>query len=131
MRGYARPLKTMTLALSMSFASNFAVAQDQIGSFTVFIGKPDLTNAKGAALTVPWQILQQDRTNYHRFGISQPGDEWDPYFGDSKSRKNIQNFIAHGGIDAKAASLLTTGGKVLVRVFGSGNKVTSIQISTP
>ena len=131
MHHYTRTLKTMAVALGMSFASQFAVAQDQIGSFTVFIGKPDLTNAKGATLTTPWRVLQRDRTNYHRFGVSQPGDQWDPYFGDSKSRKSIQALLASGNVEPKAASRLKNGGSVLVRVFGRAGKVTALRISIP
>ena len=58
-----------------------AAADQMVGQYTAFIGQDDLYNSKGKRLTEPWQILRQDRAKYHRFGVSQPGDEWDPYFG--------------------------------------------------
>ncbi|WP_424940638.1 hypothetical protein [Aliiroseovarius sp. S253] len=131
MRHRIQPLKTAVLALGLALASQVAVAQDQIGSFTVFIGKSDLTNAKGAALSEPWKVLRRDRANYHRFGVSQPGDQWDPYFGSSQSRKSLQTLVARGNIGPKAARRLKSGGIILVRVFGQGGKPTAIKVSVP
>lgn len=131
MRHCIQPLKTAVLVLGLGLASQAAVAQDQIGSFTVFIGKPDLTNAQGAALSEPWKVLRRDRENYHRFGVSQPGDDWDPYFGSSQSRKSLQSLIAQGKIGAQAAKRLKNGGLVLIRVFGQAGKPTAIKVSVP
>lgn len=131
MRHCFHPLKTAVLALGLGLASQMAVAQDQIGTFTVFIGKSDLTNAKGAALDAPWKVLRRDRANYHRYGVSQPGDEWDPYFGSSQSRKTLQGLVASGNIGPKAAKRLKSGGIILIRVFGQGGKPTAIKVSVP
>lgn len=131
MRYRIQLLKTAALALGMAFASQTAVAQEPLGSFSVFIGKPDLTNANGAALDAPWKVLRRDRENYHRYGVSQPGDEWDPYFGSSKNRNNLQAFAANGKISAQAAQRLATGGAVLVQVLGAGGVPSAIRVSVP
>ncbi|SMR70978.1 hypothetical protein SAMN04488030_0598 [Aliiroseovarius halocynthiae] len=131
MSQHTQMLKRAALTLVMAMASQVAVAQEQLGSFTVFIGKSDLTNDKGAALSEPWKVLRRDRANYHRFGVSQPGDQWDPYFGSSQSRKSLQKLVARGGVDSKAAQRLKNGGSILVRVFGQGGKPSAIKISVP
>ena len=131
MRYRIQLLKTAALALGMALASQTAVAQEQIGAFTVFIGKSDLTDEKGAALSEPWKVLRRDRANYHRFGVSQSGDQWDPYFGSSQSRKSLQVLVARGNVDPKAAKRLRSGGIILVHVFGQGGTPTAIKISVP
>ena len=131
MRYRIQLLKTAALALGVALASQVSVAQEQIGSFTAYIGKSDLTNDNGAALSEPWKVLRRDRTNYHRFGVSQPGDQWDPYFGSSQSRKSLQALVARGSVDSKAAKRLKNGGIILVSVFGQGSKPLAIKISVP
>ncbi|WP_298908347.1 hypothetical protein [uncultured Aliiroseovarius sp.] len=131
MRYRIQLVKTAAVALGLALASHAAVAQEQIGAFTAFIGKPDMTNDKGATLSEPWRVLSQDRTNFHRFGVSQPGDQWDPFFGSSQSRKSLQNLVARGDVSSKAANRLKSGGIILVRVLGQGGKPTAINISVP
>lgn len=131
MRYRIQLLKTAAMALGMALASQTAVAQEQIGAFTAFIGKSDMTNDKGATLSEPWMVLRQDRANFHRFGVSQPGDQWDPFFGSSQSRKSIQSLIARGKVDPKATKRLRSGGIILVQVLGQGGKPSAINISVP
>lgn len=98
-----------------------ASAQDLIGAYTAFISNNDLYNSRGARLTQPWQVLRQDRANYHRFGIRQPGDEWDPFFGSMENRAAMERMIMNGSIDPVARqNLLQGGATVFVRIYGSG-----------
>jgi hypothetical protein len=98
-----------------------AAAQELIGSYTAFIGQTDLHNSKGARLTEPWQVLRQDRANFHRFGIAQGGDEWDPFFGSIDNRAAMERMIMNGRIDPGARrNLLQGGATVFVRIYGSG-----------
>lgn len=92
MRYRIQLLKTAALALGMALASQTAVAQEQIGAFTVFIGKSDLTDEKGAALSEPWKVLRRDRANYHRFGVSQSGDQWDRISAAAKAAKAFRRW---------------------------------------
>ncbi|GHE98817.1 hypothetical protein GCM10016455_19460 [Aliiroseovarius zhejiangensis] len=107
-----------------------AQAQDLIGSYVAYIGQPDLFNSKGARLSQPWQILRQDRANFHRYGISQPGDEFDPFFGSIDNRAIMERMVMNGSIDPQAAKRLVQGGAtVFVRIYGSGSTGTSLTVT--
>ncbi|MDE9449892.1 hypothetical protein J3R80_05325 [Aliiroseovarius sp. Z3] len=117
------------LALA-SLSGTTAKAQELIGSYVAYIGQPDLYNSNGARLNQPWQILRQDRANFHRFGISQPGDEFDPFFGSINNRKIMERMVMNGSIDPQAAKRLVQGGAtVFVRIYGSGNTGTSLTVT--
>ena len=107
-----------------------AIAQDLIGSYSAYIGWDDLHNSKGARLTAPWQVVRQDRANFHRFGISQPGDQWDPFFSSYENRAAMERMIMNGTIEPSAAQILMQGGAtVLVRIYGSGGMGNSIRVT--
>ena len=99
-----------------------AAAEQMVGQYTAFIGQDDLYNSKGKRLTEPWQILRQDRANYHRFGVSQPGDEWDPYFRNADNRSAMERMVMNGRLDPRAVRTVVNGGAmVVVRIYGEGN----------
>ena len=50
-----------------------------VEEYNAYIGEEDIYNSYGERLSEPWQIIRQDRANYHRFGTSQPGDEGDSF----------------------------------------------------
>lgn len=115
--------KMITALLVWSMMAVPGMAQEVIGSYWAHIGRADLFNSKGARLTQPWQVLRQDRANYHRFGISQPGDEWDPFFGSIDNRAAMERMIMNGRITAEARRLVMQGGaEVFVRIYGQGNR---------
>lgn len=129
-----RLLKSLALplvaALGLLSAPACAQADELIGAYVAYIGKPDLTNSKGARLREPWQILRQDRANYHRFGISQPGDEWDPFFGLIDNRAAMEQMVMRGSIDPRAARNIVDGGAtVFVRIYGRGSLGTSVKVT--
>lgn len=116
-------MKRLLLAATLAFAATIAQADQLIGSYVAYIGQDDLYNSKGARLSEPWQILRQDRANYHRFGISQRGDEWDPFFGSFENRGIMERMIMNGSIEPAAARNLVRGGAtVFVRIYGNGNQ---------
>lgn len=105
-------------------------AQELIGSYVAFIGTDDLYNSKGARLSQPRQVLRQDRANYHKFGISQYGDEWDPFFGNYNNRAAMEQMIMRGAIDPGArANLMRGGATVFVRIYGYGNRGEYINVT--
>jgi len=107
-----------------------AAAQNLIGSYSAYIGWDDLHNSKGARLTAPWQVIRQDRANYHKFGKVQPGDEWDPFFGDYDNRAAMERMIMNGGIDPSAAQILMQGGAmVYVEIYGQGGVGNAIRVT--
>ncbi len=124
-----RFLSALFLALP-AFAASPAIAQDVVASYAAYIGDRDLFNSNGERLTAPAQVLRQDRANYHRFGIAQAGDEWDPLFGSADNRAAMESMVNAGSIEPGAAQILMSGGAmVLVQIFGSGGVGTSVQVS--
>lgn len=116
--------------MAVAGTSSPVSAQELIGSYVAFIGEADLYNSKGARLTRPWQVLRQDRANFHRFGISQPGDEYDPFFASIQNRKAMEQMVMNGAIDPGAARRILDGGStVFVRIFGNANAGTSVTVT--
>lgn len=127
--GTGHKLAAMVLALGLTLASGVAQAQEVIGSYAAFIGRADLFNSNGERLTEPWQVLRQDRANYHRFGISQPGDEWDPLFDDAGNRAAMEQMIMRGRMDPQARRNIMAGGAVVyVTIYGRGNVGTYVEV---
>lgn len=121
-----RILAFLAFALTMSPVH----ADSLIGSYVAFIGQDDLYNSRGARLTEPWQVLRQDRANFHRFGVSQPGDQWDPFFGDIDNRAAMERMVMNGRIDPSAARALVNGGAMVsVEIHGSGSRGRSVSVT--
>ncbi len=113
----------LAAAAALALSAPIAKADDLLADYVAFIGRDDLYNSKGARLREPWQILRQDRANYHRFGISQPGDEWDPVFQDKGNRAIMENMIRRGSIAQAAGRSIVQGGvMVRVKVYDNGSR---------
>ena len=68
--------------------------------------------------------------NFHKFAISQPGDEWDPFFGSIDNRAAMERMIMNGSIEPSAARILMQGGAtVYVRIYGSGSRGTAVRVT--
>ncbi|WP_300519345.1 hypothetical protein [Aliiroseovarius sp.] len=105
------------------------LAQELIGSYVAHIGREDLYNSSGARLSEPWQIIRQDRANFHRFGIRHAGDEWDSFFGDIDNRAAMERMIMNGSINPVAARDIVSGGAtVVVEVWGYGDTGNSVRV---
>jgi len=124
-------LTSLALAAACVFTTVPAAFADEIiGSYVAYIGRDDLYNSKGARLNEPWQILRQDRANYHRFGISQPGDEWDPFFDSINNRAIMERMIMNGTITSGARNgLLRGGATVFVRIYGTGSRGKYVKVT--
>jgi hypothetical protein len=106
-----------------SWGVTTATAQQVVESYVAYIGRADLYNSSGGRLTQPWQILRQDRANFHRFGISQQGDQWDSFFGSIDNRAIMERMVMNGYIEPSAARRIVNGGAiVLVEIFGRGSR---------
>lgn len=106
-----------------------AAGQGFIISYSAFIGTADLYNSAGQRLTEPWQVLRQDRANVHRYGISQPGDDWDPVFHDIDARAAMERLAMQGAISPAARRAIMRGGVlVLVEVYELGGRLHSIDV---
>ena len=115
-------MRSFLFALSLLLASP-AAADDVIGQYVAYIGRDDLYNSNGVRLTEPWQILRQDRANFHRFGVSQPGDQSDSFFSSIDNRAIMERMVMNGYIDPNARRDLVNGGAmVVVRIYGQGSR---------
>ncbi|MCF3642771.1 hypothetical protein LXM94_22655 [Rhizobium sp. TRM95111] len=86
-----------------------ARADDLIEAYDAYIGQDDLYNSYNERLTQPWQVIRQDRANVHRFGVRQPSDGVDGFFGSAKNRELAERMIAGGRIEGGAARRLLAG----------------------
>ncbi|MDR6818877.1 hypothetical protein J2X76_004059 [Neorhizobium sp. 2083] len=105
------------LAATM-FGAHAARADQLIEEYNAFIGEDDLYNSSNARLQEPWQIIRQDRANFHRFGVSQRGDQSDSFFADAGNRELVERMISRGTIERSARSAIVRGNVMInVRIF--------------
>jgi len=98
-------------------------------SYTAFLGWGDHYNSNGQRLTEPWQIIRQDRANYHRYGTGDPQDQWDSFFGDFNNRARAEEMLRNGYISPQARSAIVNGPVMIrVEIWGQGNTGTSIRV---
>ncbi|EBA18704.1 hypothetical protein RSK20926_13314 [Roseobacter sp. SK209-2-6] len=118
-----KPMKVILAAVALTLSTFPLRADELLADYVAFIGQDDLYNSKGTRLSEPWQILRQDRANYHRFGVSQPGDEWDPLFQDKGNRAIMERMVQHGSIAQAAGRSIVQGGvMVRVKVYDNGSR---------
>ena len=95
-----------------------------------YIGPHDLYNSKGARLWEPWQILRQDRANFHRFGLRDGPDQGDRFFGSVDNRAAMERMVMRGRIEPTAAQNVVNGGAtVVVKVWGQGGRGESVTVN--
>ncbi|HDR28140.1 hypothetical protein, partial [Rhodovulum sp.] len=102
--------RSALLAAALALAPVAAQAQQLVGEYVAVIGPQDLCNSRGERLREPWQILRQDRANFHRFGQRDPGDEGDPFLADANNRAAMKRMLMGGRIDPVAARSIVAGG---------------------
>lgn len=108
-----------------------AAAQELIASYTAFIGEADLYNSNGQRLREPWQILRQDRANFHRFGIRQFADEYDPVFASMEARAQMESLLRRGHITPQARQAILRGDTIVhVQVWGRGQRLHALRVAT-
>lgn len=123
-------MRLIRLAAVLAALATPAAAQQLVGEYVAYIGPQDLVNSKGARLKEPWQILRQDRANFHRFGKGDPQDGWDDFFHDAGNRESMERMLMQGSIDPAARRAILTGGAVVhVQIWGRGNRGDYITVS--
>ncbi|MBK1636356.1 hypothetical protein [Rhodovulum adriaticum] len=119
-------MKTLIRAAAAAlavFAAVPAAADDLLDQYVAYIGGHDLYNSKGVRLWEPYQILRQDRANFHRFGRRDPMDQGDRFFADMNNRAAMERMLMQGNMPAPAANAIVNGGAtVVVKVWGWGNQ---------
>lgn len=105
-------------------------AQQLLESYVALLSARDHFNSRGARLTQPWQIIRQDRANYHRFGLRDGADEPDSFFVSAENRAAAERMLRQGFIDPQAARAILNGEVlVLVEIFGTGTTGTHLTVS--
>jgi len=98
-------------------------------SYTAFLGWGDHYNSNGLRLTEPWQIIRQDRANYHRYGTGDPQDQWDSFFADYNNRAQAEQMLRNGYITPQARSAIVNGPVMIrVEIWGQGSTGTEIRV---
>lgn len=106
--------------LSLAMMPAPAAANQIMEAYYTEIGPEDRRNSRGARLADPGAVLQQDRANFHRFGIRHAGDEGDVFFANRSLRAQIPGLYRAGRRDANIERLLTAGGNFGIVVFVCG-----------
>jgi hypothetical protein len=106
------------------------VQNDLIEAYVAQISYRDLHNSNGVRLNRPWQVLRQDRANFHRFGWRDPPDQWDSFFESEGNRAIMEVMLAQGSISPQAARDIMSGNAlVLVEIHGNGDTGRELHIT--
>ncbi|MGY5778839.1 hypothetical protein [Rhizobium sp. LEGMi135b] len=119
---------SLLLAVSMvdAAAAQSTITRDSsarlIESYRAYIGNDDLYNSKGERLTAPWQIIRQDRANYHVYRRRDRGDQGDSFFSQASNRQNLEAMLANGNIANDAGNIIVRGNVwIKVDIYGHGD----------
>lgn len=125
-------MRSLFLAVLLAISAPVtASAQQLIGWYYATLGPNDLYNSSGVRLGNLGAILQQDRANVHRFGISDAGDQGDPFFGNRAVRSQIPNIWSFGTGGQSILGNLNAGyaQDIYVEIYGFGSTVQYIVVS--
>ncbi|XDA98040.1 hypothetical protein AB1M95_18390 [Sulfitobacter sp. LCG007] len=127
-------LRKLFLAALFSCSTAPLAAQEwtQIAYYLAYIGPEDMYNSSGARVDSLGGVLQQDRANFHRFGVRHAQDQGDPIFASREWRAQIPAMVAAGGNDRGDLARMARGGQpFMVNVFvcGYGNAPSVIYLA--
>jgi hypothetical protein len=120
----------LSLLIALMFASAPAGAQGLLGSYSAWIGQQDLYNSRGQRLTETWQIIRQDRANFHRFNRRDPGDGNDPWFANANARASLEQAMMNVYLTPNQRAMILQGGSwVQLDLYGwSSQQITAINL---
>lgn len=119
---FKKSLIILSSLIVLSVLPSNSFADELIGEYNAYIGEDDLYNSNGQRLTQPWQIIRQDRANFYKFGISQDGDEADPFFESQRNREAAERMIREGSMTRDARRMLLQGDVMIhVEIYGRGD----------
>lgn len=126
-------MKRLMMAAVLCLMAGTASAQERVvATYLTFISGNDIYNSRGERLTDIGAIIQQDRANYHRFGIRDADDNWDELFGQLEMRQQIPGLVTAGSFDAGLRGRILDGrALVVIQVYGSNGRLTGIGGVTP
>ena len=119
----------MVIVCSVGIAAPQAAAQELIASYTAHLSSRDHFNSRGIRLRNAAAIIRQDRANFHRFGLRDPDDEWDSFFGSKANRARMESMLNNGTSDPGVRSRIVNGTPIVrVEIYGRGSRGTYIRI---
>ena len=99
-------------------SASAASAQGIVDEYCTKVSRNDKVASDGYALTDAASILRQDRANYHKFGIRDPGDQGDSTFKSAKARSRIPAMLDNGDTDAATLRKIVSGNpRVCVEIY--------------
>ena len=128
-------LTACALTLGLAAGAQPGVAQQTVATYFAALGPQDYYNSSGTRLTSFAQVLQQDRANFHRFGVRDVYDEGDPIFADREARSMIPALFAAGDNGWWAAQPVSPptwailDADILVFICATGGQITHLIVS--
>ena len=118
------------VAAALMAVAGPALGQNVIGGYQAFIGTDDLYNSKGVALSAHWQVIRQDRANFHKFGLQQAGDQWDNWFGSYDNRAALERWVMNSAMSPSDRSRIMSGGATIyVEILGQGSTANGVRVT--
>jgi hypothetical protein len=102
-------MKFLTIMIGCGFTLLHAVSGSYIDSYTARISRQDHFSSRGNYLGKVSDILQQDRANYHRFGLRDSEDEGDRFFYSLRNRSRMGYLLRRGWIEPGLGSEIERG----------------------
>ena len=127
-----RGLGAALALLAALFAAPALAQGNVIASYSAFLSMADHYNSNGARLSQPWQIIRQDRANFHRFNIRDDWDDWDGLFANANNRAKLEQMVKQTSLSIGDRSLIVNDEIfVNVTVYGYGNTITGVWVEVP
>jgi hypothetical protein len=93
----------------LSFVGSALSQAQLVDSYCATLSENDHYASDGIRLTDAASILRQDRANYHRFGVHDPGDGGEVIFRSPKDRERITALLDSGGADRAVLRAIVNG----------------------
>lgn len=122
-------MKHFALVIALALFGAPTAAQDSYDGYIALLGPEDLTNSSGVRLRSAAAIVQQDRANFHRFGIRHSWDQSDPFFASQSARASMGPLIRMSPHTEEI--IVRQGALVYVQVQSRGNRIVGISVEIP
>lgn len=123
-------LAATTSSIAQSTIRSLPPSNYVIEAYVAQIGYHDLYNSSGVPLGNPWEVLRQDRANFHRFGVRDIFDQPDSFFANAGNRAIMENMLSHGSITGQAARDIMSGeAMVLIEIHGYGSVAWELHVT--
>lgn len=112
------------IAFAALSAASPALADQFLGSYVARIGQADHFASDGYRLDTVEQMVRQDRANYHKSGIQDPEDEYDPWFQTAQARARFEKLLYKSGMSGATRSAIANGEPLVeVKVYRNSVRV--------